>query len=166
MTKAFMSRRYHTLQPLQFYQDPSKTHASINVSFNNAYMGRSQPVHMSTLHSYMPYQGQKYGYHVAPIVKETTLLRVSAVIVNNHQHRYHSSGTDNTCIYQFCLTSHSIMSMGHARLIKILYIYCKLYFLAVIRQMWSFLEPMQGVFNSKASCRSPSLYTHDTEKKI
>ena len=119
-TKYFMSRWYHTLQPLHFDQDPSKTHAFISVSENNAYTGRSQPIHTCTLHNYVPYQDYTYGYHIPPIVKEKMPLSTSAIVVNNHQHHYHSSGTNNTCICQFCLTSHSIMSRGHARLVKIL----------------------------------------------
>lgn len=59
-------------------------------------------------------------YYIPPIVKEKTPLRASIVVINDCQHHYHSSGTDNTCICKFCLTSHSIMSMGHARLVEIL----------------------------------------------
>ena len=72
----------------------------------------------------MPYQDYTYGYQISPIVKEKTPLMVLAVIVNNHQHHYHSSDKDNTCICQFCLTSHSITSMGHACFVEILQICC------------------------------------------
>ena len=85
---------------------------------------------MRTLCSDMPYQEYAYGYHIPPIVKEKMPLRASVVIVNNRQHQYHSSDTDRTCICQFCLTSHSITSMGHARLVEILQISCIFCFLA------------------------------------
>ena len=121
--KAFMSWWYRTLQPLHFDQDSLKTHAFISVSNNNAYTGKSQPVHMHTLLSDTPYQDYAYGYHIPPIVNEKTPLRVSAIVINNHQHHYHNSDTDNTYICQFCLTSHSITSMGHVCLVEILYMY-------------------------------------------
>ena len=78
----------------------------------------------------MPYQDYAYGYHIPPIFKEKIPLRASTIVVNNHQHHYHSSGTDNTCIFQFFLTSHSITSMGHAYLVEILQICCIFFLLA------------------------------------
>ena len=116
---------------------------------------------------YIPYQFYAYGYHIPPIFKEKMPLRASAIVVNSHQHHYHSSDTEKTCICQFFLTSHSITSMGHARLFEILYKCCKLYFLVGIPQTLSFLEPVQGVVNSKSSTQvSLSLYARYRKETI
>ena len=80
-----MSRWYRNLQPLHFDQDTSKTRAFISVSDKNAYTGRSQPVHMRTLQSDLPYQDYAYGYNIPPIVKEKMTLSASIVIVINQQ---------------------------------------------------------------------------------
>ena len=77
---------------------------------------------------------------------------------NNRQHHYDGSDVENTSISQFCLTSHSITSMGHARLVEILYICCKLF---------SCMDPIghghlgnsAGCCKIQDSCMSLSLYT-------
>ena len=120
--KSFHAKMVSYLTTIALFSNSSKTRASISVSVNNAYTGRSNPTPMRTMHSYMPYRVYAYGYHIPPIVKEKTPLRALAVVVNNHQHHYHSSDTDRKYVYQFCLTSHNITSMGHACLVEILYI--------------------------------------------
>ena len=104
---------------------------------------------MRILGSYMPQKGYTYGYHIPHIFKEKRPLRASTVVVNNCQHHYHSSDVDNTCICQFCLTSHSTTIMGHACLIEILYICCIFCFLAGVPQAMVISEMVQGVVNSK-----------------